>query len=226
MVVFTSRDSAQMIRSLRTPKYPLHIIIQPLETLSVAQMIDSASWSAQEALDPEQQIGHSRRLYWIWNEKSRFLQTVSELNPFRSVYFAWLDIGALRHSSWNGELMMKRLPKEAGILLLGVGAFSPEELVIENGTSLADFSKVDRIGGGMFGGSLENVQKWSKMYYTTLKRYFLSSRFGGKDQSVMATTCLQSDICLILGDTPRWFLLQEYYMGRIPDEPKRLNLTK
>ena len=30
-----------------------------------------------------------------------------------------------------------------GILLLGVGAFSPEELVVENGTSLADFSKVN-----------------------------------------------------------------------------------
>ena len=30
--------------------------------------------------------------------------------------------------------------------------------------------KVDRIGGGMIGGTLENVQKWSKMYYITLKR--------------------------------------------------------
>ena len=37
-----SRDSPFKItfyfRSLRTPKYPLHIIIQPLETLSVAQV--------------------------------------------------------------------------------------------------------------------------------------------------------------------------------------------
>ena len=39
-----SRDSPFKItfyfRSLRTPKYPLHIIIQPLETLSVAQVIN------------------------------------------------------------------------------------------------------------------------------------------------------------------------------------------
>ena len=62
------------------------------------QELDSRGWEEQEASDPERSVGHSRQLYWIWNEKSHMLKIAAELNLFQSSYFTWLDIGAIRWS--------------------------------------------------------------------------------------------------------------------------------
>ena len=51
---------------------------------------------AQEAMDPEQGIGHNRELYTVWNEKTNFMMTAARENFFSSDYFLWLDIGAVR----------------------------------------------------------------------------------------------------------------------------------
>jgi len=200
----------------------------------VAKLLNDSGWEVQESLDPELEVGHSRELYWIWNEKSAMLKYVSETNPFSSEYFAWLDIGAIRHSRWNGRVLMQNLPEEAGILLLQVGEFEDSELVLKDGLSHSDFFQKNRIGGGMIGGSAESVRIWADLFYKTIKRYFSLNRFGGKDQSVMATTCLESDVCLLLDGSPahpwfynepRWFRLQNYYLGDLSQQPSRMNLS-
>jgi len=235
MVIFTSEDVLQTIQNLRPPSLPLKIILRSLKSFPVAQELDEKGWELQEKLDPELDVGHSRELYWIWNGKSGMLREVTELNPFSSVYFAWLDIGAIRHKWWNGKKLMQKLPKDPGILLLQVGEFTQEDLKFVNGISQADFFQENRIGGGMIGGDIKHIHKWNNLYYKTLRRYFDMNKFGGKDQSIMATTCLESDICLLLDGSPffywiynqpRWFRLQEYYMGRLDDEPTRLNISK
>ena len=60
-------------------------------------LLSPEEWEAQERMDPEQGIGHSRALYTIWGEKTNFLKIVAEENFFQSSYFLWLDIGAVRH---------------------------------------------------------------------------------------------------------------------------------
>jgi hypothetical protein len=52
--------------------------------------------------DPEQSY-HSPELYAVWNSKAWMLKTVSELNPFNSTFFYWMDIGCVRNPSLNLE---------------------------------------------------------------------------------------------------------------------------
>jgi len=199
-------------------------------------MLSEEGWRRQEALDPEIAVGHSRELYWIWNSKSSLLLESTSLNPFNSSYFAWIDIGAIRHTRWNGIMMMNKFPLEPGILLLRVGEFESSELQLDgrSGENQADFTKVNRIGGGTIGGDTASIDRWNQVFYAVLHRYMRSGRFAGKDQSVMATACLESDICLLLDGSPflsftqpRWFLLQDYFQGRLYNqEPVRLNITK
>jgi len=236
IVVYTTENLVQQIRELRPNGYPLRIIIKPLTNFKVAQLTNSSGWAAQEKMDPESSIGHSRELYWIWNEKSNLLYECSQSNIFQSQYFAWLDIGAIRHSGYNGEKIMNNFPFQRGILLLQINQFREEELQTVNNISQVDFSHVNRIGGGMIGGDVEAIKKWNILFYQTLQKYLSSGRFGGKDQSVMATTCIQTNLCLLvqapqltnilgmpLGDKD-WFYLQKFYRGDVLELPQRLNI--
>jgi len=236
IVVYTTEDLVTQIKMMRPEGFPLEIVTRPLESFKVFQMLDSDGWTKQEELDSELDVGHSRELYWIWNEKTALLHEVSQVNPFKSDYFAWLDIGAIRQSSNNRERLMNNFPFQKGILLLEIYPFTDEELVLQNGTSNADFSKVNRIGGGMIGGEKQEIQKWFTQYYTTMERYLSEGKFVGKDQSVMATSCLETNLCLmvpaqsipdLLGRVTSdkdWFFLQKFFRGDVKILPKRQNI--
>jgi hypothetical protein len=236
IVVYTTEDLVPQIRLMRPEGFPLEIVTRPLQTFKVAQMLDSDGWAEQEKKDPELSVGHSRELYWIWNEKTSLLHEVTQVNPFKSEYFAWLDIGAIRHSSYNRERLMNNFPFQKGIVLLEIFPFTDEELELKNGTCRADFSKVNRIGGGMIGGEVEEIQKWFTKYYNTMERYLKEGRFLGKDQSVMATSCIESNLCLMVSaqtildslwrpTTARdWFYLHKFFRGDVQELPKRQNI--
>lgn len=198
IVVYTSEDLVQQIRELRPKEYPLRIIIKPLNMFKVAQFTNDSGWSAQEKMDPEMSIGHSR---------------------------------------YNGEKIMNNFPFQRGILLLQINDFTEEELKTVNNISQVDFSRVNRIGGGMIGGDAEAIKRWTLLFYQTLQKYLSSGRFGGKDQSVMATTCIQTNMCLLvkaphltnnlgISSTEKdWFYLQQFYRGDVLELPQRLNIN-
>lgn len=236
IVVYTSEDLVQEIRLMRPDGFPLEIVTRPLQTFKVAQMLDSDGWLEQEKKDPELDVGHSRELYWIWNEKSFLLHQVSQVNPFKSEYFAWLDIGAVRHSSFNYERLMNNFPFQKGIALLEILPFTEDELKLENGVCNTDFSQVNRIGGGMIGGDKGAIEKWFIKYYDTLERYKKEGRFLGKDQSIMATSCIESNLCLMIPAPDildilwrpldkDWFYLQNFFRGDVQELPKRCNIN-
>ena len=72
------------------------IVATAINETSVHGMLSEEQWRAQEAMDPEQGIGHNRELYTVWNEKTNFMMTAARENFFSSDYFLWLDIGAVR----------------------------------------------------------------------------------------------------------------------------------
>ena len=40
----------------------------------------------------------------------------------------------------------------------------------------------------------------------------------GKDQNLMATICVETDMCLLVeSDIEHWFKLQDYLIGNLPD---------
>merc|ERR1712106_1153106 len=160
MVIFVQPELKPLIRNLRPPAYPTLIIPRPLESSMVSNLFSDQKWEHQESIDPHLSVGHSKELYWIWNEKSNFMKIVSDINPFSSSYFVWLDIGAVRHTEYNHQLMVRNIPTEKGVLLLNVEPFTEKEKLLKNGTSIADFSKVNRIGGGTIGCDRRSLLSW------------------------------------------------------------------
>ena len=152
------------------------------------------------------------------------MKIVSDINPFLSSYFVWLDIGAVRHTQYNHQTMVRIMPEEKGVLLLSVENFTEEEKMLEAGKSLADFSGVDRIGGGTIGCDQHSLERWHNAYYGTMRAYMKMGKFIGKDQSMMATTCMESDLCLLVQGDKHWFRMQEWLRGETDILPERLHM--
>ena len=124
--------------------------------------------------------------------------------------------------------LINRIPTDSGVLLLSVQEFTEQEKVLHNGKSEADFSHVDRIGGGTIGCDRAGLESWHTAYYATMRRYLHNNLFLGKDQNMMATTCLETDLCLMVhGDYGNWFKLQDWLIGNLPSENyHRFNLSR
>ena len=107
VVVFAQPDMVETIMALRPPAHPTLVIPRPMSSFLVNSLLSPEEWKHQEDLDPERNVGHSAKLYQIWNEKSNMLKIVVDINPFSSDYFVWLDIGAIRHTQYNHQLMVR-----------------------------------------------------------------------------------------------------------------------
>jgi hypothetical protein len=181
MVIFTSADQVEKITKLRTPYLDdTLIIIKELSDTNVAKGWDRAFWEGQLAMDPEKARHKSYELYWVWLSKTWFLKHASELNPFASDFFAWVDIGYLRQPSFNHTIMLKRLPsvlRRDQILLLSIH---------------------NSCGGGFIGGHVEGIARWEVLFNAQLAAKSKHS-FIGKDQPLMLQTCYQQpNLCLLL----------------------------
>ena len=128
--------------------------------------------------------------------------------------------------NFNHKKLINRVPEDSGILLLSVGRFTEEEKQLQNGKSEADFSKTVRLGGGTIGCDRSSLEAWNKAYYNTMRSYLKRNLFAGKDQNMMATCCLETDLCLLLNsDLNNWFKLQDWLIGNLPNENyQRLSL--
>ena len=94
---------------------------------------------------------------------------------------------------------------------------------MRGGEASADFTSVDRIGGGTIGCDLESCYRWHSSYYSVMQRMVERERFIGKDQSVMASVCVETEMCLLVkSDREHWFKLQEWFRRDINTNYHRL----
>eukprot|EP00090_Calanus_glacialis_P002936 TRINITY_DN12144_c0_g1_i5.p1 TRINITY_DN12144_c0_g1~~TRINITY_DN12144_c0_g1_i5.p1 ORF type:complete len:303 (+),score=59.94 TRINITY_DN12144_c0_g1_i5:45-953(+) len=226
LVVFTTPDQELTILALRPPAYPIIVIPTLIQSFLVSEIVSSSEWEKQEKMDNEQGIGHNRDLYSVWSEKTNMMKIVSDLNPYSSSYFIWLDIGAVRQPGYNHQQMVHKIPEEKGVLLLILEEFTEDEKTLTDGKSSADFSHLVRLGGGTIGAGKESLDLWHTAFYRTMKNYLEEGRFIGKDQNMMATTCLESDMCLLVpgGDPIQWFRMQPWLRGEVDENYTRLNV--
>ena len=124
--------------------------------------------------------------------------------------------------------MVNRTPEESGVLLLNIERFTEEEKHLQKGRSLTNFQSKVRIGGGTIGCDKISLEAWHRAYYKTFERSIAEQKFAGKDQNIMATTCLETDLCLfVYSDLANWFRLQNWLIGDLQNENvERLNITK
>ena len=220
MVIFTQPDMVSTIKSMRGSKKSSKSVIIPrsIQSFMMFHLLNKKQWEEQELMDPDHYPGHTKELFMIWNEKTNMMKLAADINPFSSTYFVWLDIGAVRHPKYNEEQLVKRIPHDYGVLLLNVDHFTENEL-----HGVADFSHVDRIGGTTIGCDKESLNQWHKAYYGVIGDYLDKGWFIGKDQNMMATTCVQTELCLLLpGDTNHWFKMQEWFRGESNEKYVRM----
>jgi Bacterial protein of unknown function (HtrL_YibB) len=212
MVIFTTEDMLPTILELRAKLSTgkTKVITMTLQDTLMAKTYDANFWEHQFSLDPEKHTQHKsidHSLYQVWNEKTNFLQTVAaHLNPFGSEFFAWVDIGYFRTTTYNHQIMLDVIPH----------TLHRDQVLMLNVTRLVD-GKRYYIGGGFIGGYAEGIQRWHLLYYDNIKKHGqkLSTTFIGKDQPIMYQTCQETPgLCLLVeppdGVGDPWFFMAPY----------------
>lgn len=135
---------------------------------------------------------HTIPLYLIWAEKCNFLKQAIENNYFNSKCFYWIDVGYFREKkdinkyskNWPST---KKCFEDKKLLMGLVKNFSYSEI---NKIIKFDFQahirlrKEINVIGGIFGGQSQNILKFIKLYYITLRLFIKKGIFIGKDQNI------------------------------------------
>ena len=183
IVLFTTPELVDTFRDMRDAAKPLHIVPLPFEELDM-WVAHKDAWIAHHSLDPEARI-HTPELYAVWAQKPVFIERAIDLNPFGTQHFFWCDIGAFRgelNATIRASFPTARYLPHDRILLSAVNECTATDWVTE------DFSRTNRIVGGLWGGGIAGCRAWSAAFQRTLQRYFTEGKFAGKDQSVMLST--------------------------------------
>jgi len=218
MIIFCDNESYEFIQEMRMDKKDKTVIIITIlvEFYSynyVNEYIDNYN------IDKEQHVGHNPILYMIWAEKSHFLKRAIELDPFKTDYFLWVDIGCFRkvnvdYLNWPSPSRIAQMDKNK-VLLLSVVPFTQDELNCFSKEDLPSFQFENRISGTIFGGGKEVLLKWHDLYFDMVEYFISIQRFIGKDQSIMNSVyLLNRNMCDLIHweedcQNP-WFFLQDY----------------
>lgn len=167
--------------------------------------VDRYNWEYHKTLDVEEY--HNVNLYRIWNEKTFMIEEAIRLNPYRSKYFFWVDIGCIRSPEVLMEVinfptnLEKYVDIYGGFILSLIEDFTSYDKKFIDGISVS-FRNVenrscpitDRIQGGFFGGSINKCLDWIQIYKDELELFMDQGVFAGKEQNIMSNICLKYQI--------------------------------
>eukprot|EP00928_Gymnodinium_smaydae_P074016 TRINITY_DN570_c0_g1_i2.p1 TRINITY_DN570_c0_g1~~TRINITY_DN570_c0_g1_i2.p1 ORF type:complete len:540 (-),score=66.50 TRINITY_DN570_c0_g1_i2:198-1817(-) len=228
MIIFIHPSMVDLARSLRRRAAGRTLVVPlAVKDTVMATKYSAAFWQKQhDKLDPRRHwIDRAIRLFWVYNEKANMIKRAIEMNPFGSVFFAWVDIGYFRTERFNGKRMIKRIPETLGQnqVLVMQSPFYPYWNVDDGG-----------FAGGFIGGYYPGMQRYADAYYKTIDKHL--DEFVGDDQPNMARTCeTYSCLCQVViskegyGDRDPWFFMTPYMRGeageveyrKMPDTCKR-----
>jgi len=219
MIIFTTKDMEDMIYQLRD--HALNrtlVVVMALEDTAVVQKYGMDFWKDQNLIDPEKYTHTDPRIYIVWNQKPAFVKHAISLNPFKSSHFLWMDIGCLQQTGYNGDWMVTdATPFHSDkVLMLDVTAMTSNVFLD------TFFVNENRIGGGIFGGTIAAMLRFSDEYYKTLSLGAELLQFVGKDQPLMFRTCERvHDLCSkifpnskLSSDDP-WFYMVPFLMHKL-----------
>lgn len=182
------------LRGFRTGHHGLLEVV-PMEATDMEMWeLYKARWVVHHAKDREAAY-HTPELYAVWANKAFFVADAVRRNPFGSTHFYWCDVGAFRTADPHPSFpSLRRLVELTGdrILMSTVNRLgSAQETERRADGILGDFEHVDRIVGGLWGGSAAACRRFCSAYEAQLLRYFHAGRFAGKDQSVYLSAILE-----------------------------------
>ena len=220
-IIFTDQHTYdRLFKQILDPNTDFYIY--EINDFKMSKWMIEFEWLNQHNKDPEAII-HSKELYKIWNEKTEMLYKAIQSNRHKSKYFIWCDVGCFRNEnmdkfkSWPSIKKLKK--SNDNIILLNINSFTKEEL---SSNDIVNFERLDRIGGGIFGGSINACLKWHTEYYKMFQNLRENGFFIGKDQSIMANIYIdqlrKNNKMIDLIKIPhgykgnKWFYLQDYLL--------------
>lgn len=190
MIIFTSPRFRPVLHQLRRNSSSPSVFIvdyaSPLHIPLIRPLI--ATFTKQLPGDP-QGGAHSIDLYAIWCAKSFLLNRSTELNPFQSRFFVYVDAGAFRSADYRFRLWPD-VPTLTSVLhadrlFLGMIAPLPARFCPLRHTISDGPIRLDILEGGVIGGSVSVIRWWTSVFYETVYAYGRKDFFIGKDESVM-----------------------------------------
>jgi hypothetical protein len=202
MIIFTDEESAPIINEIRA-KYKLTyatcIIIKKIQDWETYKYYDY--WKYCHSIDIEKSY-HTPELYMLWNEKTYFVKQSIDLNPFKSYWFFWNDIGCIRNNymlnflkNYPNPYKIINLPTNK-MVLVTINPFLHDDYKFDNNNIPIIFmnqnnntccKSINRIQGGFFGGHINSWKIWINQYNDYLNKFINNKIFAGKDQYVMSS---------------------------------------
>lgn len=162
MFIITEEKFKDFFIQNRNPSYATYIIISELPNLYFYKYYDQMK-TIIESQEYKNKIAHPNRVECVLPEyniiqysKFHFLYLASEVNPFQSTYFFWLDAGASRF--FNDMDIHSPFPSEHGIRIIKQNehkfiAQCRKDLLTYNIDDDFIWKADNLIYGGMFGGN-------------------------------------------------------------------------
>lgn len=220
IVIYTDRTAVDKIITFRGNK-PMKIVVLPLWEVPVLKMLKEEFEGNQIRLDPERKI-HSADLYAIWTAKSWMLSETARLNPFKSDFFFWVDIGSFREQHrfkyWpDPERVREVVSSSKNRMVLGLINQPLVQDIMRWSEKDGPYSSGDFVEGTFFGSTADTIHWWSNLYYDLVYQFMKHGFFVGKDQSVMNAAAMMHRDKIAFIDTKSqsckdpWFYFQQYF---------------
>jgi hypothetical protein len=193
LIIYTSIEYYELIKKLRS-NYEDKTIIKIIK-IEDFYMYKYKEYLQKDLLRDHEYEYHNIDLYMIWNEKLKFIERGIELNPFKTKYFAWCDIGYVRNKRYI-DMYMKKFPNiekitENKIYMLNIDYnFTEEDFKEPYNNKYRYVSNI--IGGGFIIGNEENLKRMINIYYNEIIPYYIeNNKFIGKDQTLYVSLYLK-----------------------------------
>ncbi|XP_035708100.1 uncharacterized protein LOC118435787 isoform X2 [Folsomia candida] len=235
VVVFTQPSMRETMEKMRVGK-PIHFLIYDeiwdLPWLNEPHFLYK-DYHEINKLDPERAY-HSPELYANWNSKPWMLKTVTEINPFNSTYFYWMDIGSVRNPKTK---LNKFLNVDRAIEVFGrnersenyhkLNVFSVANLddlnLFRDAKTLEEMPNTSFLIGGFFGGTIYSIYWFNDTFYKLHNDWLSDGIFVGKDQVLYnwiairnpqryRVVCSCEQVPWTCDDI--WFYFQAWYSGK------------
>jgi hypothetical protein len=186
MIIFTNRESKRKFLHIR-PNNTIYFIyddvwqlFKELETWRNKSYIYNYL-HLQRPIDSEK-FRHVPELYAIWNLKAFLMNRVAKLNPFKSKFIIYSDLGAWRREvipNWPDNKFVKIVNERLNDRIL-FGQIAKIKNEVGDVNILNDI-----IEGTYWAGSPESIYSYAKKFYDIHDERFDMGFFVGKDQTIM-----------------------------------------
>lgn len=199
MVIFTSPDLAPKLKQIRGGK-PERTVVIPMELseTKVARIYAPEFWSrVSEDGNGTRKVhgihsGLNYEIYQIWNSKVEFVKLASDMNPFQSNFFAWVDAGLIRWDQYTNSTILDRIPPE----------LPDNKMALLDVTPILLRKNYHQMGGGFIGGYKPAVDLYYTKYYEKIQEYANSTtRYNllSNEQIILHDTCTENPgLCFVI----------------------------